>query len=101
MFSNIHRKRYIRNYEEDLKILHLIRGGVGAPLQLICQAVLVTYGIRPLADKNGQNLEIVDWQGNAISVTVLLPFSITLSAITVLKVLCINDAIASISPLIL
>ena len=82
----LQRKICLRNYEEDLKILHLIRGGLGAPLQLICQAVLVTYGIRPLTDSNGNSVNVVDWQGNTISVTMLFPASIVLSIISVLKV---------------
>ena len=67
-------------------MLHLIRGGIGSPLQLICQSVLVTYGIRPLVDSNGSNLNIVDWQGNVVSIAILLPTSLALSVITVIKV---------------
>ena len=67
-------------------MLHLIRGGIGSPLQLICQSVLVTYGIRPLVDFNGTNLNIVDWQGNIVSISILLPASLALSLITVIKV---------------
>ena len=74
-----------RNYGDDLKILHLIRGGIGAPLQLICQSVLVCYGIIPLADVN-DNLSITDWQGNSLSITVLFPASMFLSIMTVFKV---------------
>ena len=77
---------YIRDYEDDLQVLHLIRGGIGSPLQLICQSVLVTYGIRPLVDSNGSNLNIVDWQGNVVSIAILLPTSLALSVITVIKV---------------
>ena len=67
-------------------MLHLIRGGIGSPLQLICQSVLVTYGIRPLVDSNGSNLNIVDWQRNVVSIAILLPTSLALSVITVIKV---------------
>ena len=74
-----------RNYGDDLKILHLIRGGIGAPLQLICQSVLVCYGIIPLADEN-DNLSITDWQGNSLSITILFPASMALSIMTVFKV---------------
>ena len=81
---------YIRDYEDDLQVLHLIRGGIGSPLQLICQSVLVTYGIRPLVDSNGSNLNIVDWQGNVVSIAILLPTSLALSVITVIKVAICN-----------
>ena len=83
---NSFRKKNGRNYEEDLKILHLIRGGLGAPLQLICQSVLVTYGIIPLTTETSSNLRITDWQGNVISITMLFPASIALSVVTVFKV---------------
>ena len=86
IFSYLQRPRYIRDYEDDLKVLHLIRGGLGAPLQLICQIVLITYGIQPLTDDNSHSLEVTDWQGNAISITILTPASIVLSTLTVLKV---------------
>ena len=75
-----------RNYGEDLKVLHLIRGGLGAPLQLICQSVLFTYGIIPLSSETNNDLNITDWQGNSISITVLFPASIALSIVTVFKV---------------
>ena len=84
--STIRRRKYQRSYEDDLKTLHAIRGGLGAPLQLICQAVFVTYGIRPLIDANDQYLNVSDWQGNIISITVLLPVSLVLSVISILKV---------------
>ena len=74
-------------------MLHLIRGGLGAPLQLICQIVLITYGIRPLTNDNSHSLEVTDWQGNAISITILTPASIVLSTLTVLKVKWTNDII--------
>ena len=89
-FSFLCNRIYIRDYEDDLQVLHLIRGGIGSPLQLICQSVLVTYGIRPLVDSNGSNLNIVDWQGNVVSIAILLPTSLALSVITVIKVAICN-----------
>ena len=75
-----------------MKILHLIRGGIGAPLQVICQSVLVTYGIIPLAVGNN-HLSITDWQGNNLSIKILFPASIALSIMTVLKVSAIVSSI--------
>ena len=39
-----------------------------------------------MVDSNGSNLNIVDWQGNVVSIAILLPTSLALSVITVIKV---------------
>ena len=43
-----------------------------------------------MVDSNGSNLNIVDWQGNVVSIAILLPTSLALSVITVIKVAICN-----------
>ena len=71
---------------DDLRmLLRMSRAGLQSPMQLVCQIVFVTCGISKIGSLENHSIQITDWQENVISFRVVLPASLILSSLSLIK----------------
>ena len=72
-------------FDDFRMLMRVSRAGLQSPMQLVCQIVFVTCGISKIGSLENHSIQITDWQENVISFNVVLPASLILSSLSLIK----------------
>ena len=72
-------------FDDFRMLMRMSRAGLQSPMQLVCQIVFVTCGISKIGSLENHSIQITDWQENVISFHVVLPASLILSSLSLIK----------------